>query len=75
MLKKAKVSEAIARKVGGHRSVAVSDVYTHLGEDVMLDAVQSVPVIIDISARVAKEAAASVSELPMAIETQEAAAA
>lgn len=60
MLKKAKVSEAIARKVGGHRSVAVSDVYTHLGEDVMLDAVQSVPAIIDISARIAKEAASSV---------------
>jgi len=59
MLKKAKVSEAIARRVGGHRSVAVSDVYSHLGEDVMLDAVQSVPVIFDISARVAKEAAAS----------------
>jgi integrase len=60
MLKKAKVSEAIARKVGGHRSVAVSDIYTHLGEDVMLDAVQNVPVIFDISGRVAKEAAASV---------------
>jgi integrase len=59
MLKKSKVSEAVARGIGGHRSVAVSDVYTHLGEDVMLNAVQSVPNVIDVSARVAKETAAS----------------
>ena len=55
MLKRARVSEAIARQIAGHRSVAVSDVYTHLGEDVMLDSVQSLPEIINISTRRTKD--------------------
>lgn len=52
MLKKKTVPEAIARKIVGHRSIAVSDMYTHLGEDVMLAAVQGVPTIVDVSSRV-----------------------
>lgn len=42
-LKKGKVSEAVARAIIGHRSISISDVYTHLGEDVMLQAVQDYP--------------------------------
>lgn len=64
MMKKAKVSEAIARRIGGHRSVAVSDIYTHLGEDVMLESVQTLPHIIDVSARLAKHSSASQAEMP-----------
>lgn len=51
MLKLTQVPEAIARKIMGHRSVVISDIYTHLGEDIMLAAVQNVPNVIDSSCR------------------------
>jgi integrase len=49
MLKKGNVSEAIARVIAGHLSIAVSDVYTHLGEDVTLAAVAELPEIEGVS--------------------------
>ncbi len=49
MLKKGNVSEAIARAIAGHLSIAVSDVYTHLGEDVTLAAVAELPEIEGVS--------------------------
>lgn len=51
MYKKTDVPEAIVRKIMGHRSIAVSDIYTHLGEDIMLAAVQKLPNVIDASHR------------------------
>jgi integrase len=71
MLKMAGVPEAVARKIVGHRSVAVSDLYTHLGEDVMLNAVQLVPNIIDASARLAMVASALPSAAQMKSEGQQ----
>jgi integrase len=54
MMKKANVAEAIARRIAGHKSIVISDIYTHLGEKVMLDAVQAIPHIIDVPARSAE---------------------
>lgn len=47
MLKRGKIPEAVARKIAGHLSVAISDVYTSLGEDVTLAAVKDLPEIIN----------------------------
>lgn len=49
MLKRAKIPEAIARKIAGHLSIAVSDVYTFLGEDIALAAVDDLPETVDMS--------------------------
>ena len=49
MLKKGNISEAIARRIAGHLSIAVSDVYTHLGEDVTLAAVAEMPEVEGVS--------------------------
>ncbi len=49
MLKKGNVSEAIARRIAGHLSTAVSDIYTHLGEEVTLAAVADMPEIEGVS--------------------------
>jgi hypothetical protein len=54
MMKKTNVAEAIARRIAGHKSIVISDIYTHLGEKVMLDAVQAIPHIIDVPARSAE---------------------
>lgn len=47
MLKRCKIPEAIARKLAGHLSISVSDVYTSLGEEVTLAAVEDLPEIIN----------------------------
>jgi integrase len=49
MLKRANIPEAIARRIAGHLSIAISDVYTHLGEDVMRAAVANLPEIEGVS--------------------------
>jgi integrase len=49
MLKMGKAPEAVARIIAGHASVAVSDIYTHLGEDVTLAAVSNLPEIAGVS--------------------------
>ena len=49
MLKSANIPEAIARRIAGHLSVAISDVYTHLGEEVTLAAVENLPEILGVS--------------------------
>jgi len=49
MLKKGNIPEAIARRLAGHLSITVSDLYTHLGEDVTLAAVADLPEIAGVS--------------------------
>lgn len=49
MLKSGNIPEAIARRIAGHRSITVSDLYTHLGEDVSLAAVAGLPEIQGVS--------------------------
>lgn len=56
MLKRGKIPEAIARRIAGHLSIAMSDVYTSLGEDITLAAVDDLPEILDLSLLFAKAA-------------------
>ncbi len=47
LLKALAVTEALARQLAGHRSQVISDIYTHLGEEIMSLAVEEFPDLLE----------------------------